>query len=219
MLAKPAGQPDSSKILVLACGALAREILAVLAANKFDHIDLQCLPASLHNRPQDIPGQVRLALRDARGRYDRVLVGYGDCGTGGQLDAVLAEEGATRLPGAHCYAFYSGVERFAALGDQDMRTFYLTDFLVRQFDVLVIEGLGLDRHPELRDSYFQNYRTVVYLSQVEDPILLADARRAADRLQLDFEHRHVGYGDLATALASLRRPFAHTRAAGATHDS
>ncbi len=203
MLAQSAGPPIQPRILILACGALAREILAVLAADQLDHIELQCLPASLHNRPHEIPGQVRSALRQARGRYERVFVGYGDCGTGGQLDAVLAEEGAARLPGPHCYAFYSGAEQFAARGDQDMRTFYLTDFLVRQFDVLVIEGLGLDRHPELRDAYFQNYRTVAYLSQIEDPILLSDARHAADRLGLAFEHRHVGYGDLEAALAGL----------------
>jgi hypothetical protein len=203
MSARPAGPANMPRILVLACGALAREILAILSANRLEHIELQCLPASLHNQPQDIPGQVRTALREARGRYDRIFVGYGDCGTGGQLDTVLDEEGAERLPGPHCYAFYSGVERFAERGDRDMQAFFLTDFLVRQFDVLVIEGLGLDRYPELRDTYFGNYRTVIYLSQVEDAAMIADARHAASRLGLAFEHRHVGYGDLAAALTTL----------------
>ena len=191
------------KLLILACGALAREILAALEVNKLDHVTLHCLPASLHNRPQEIPDAVRVALREQRGKYDRILVGYADCGTGGQLDKVLAEAGVERLPGPHCYSFFSGVERFAARGDEDMRAFFLTDFLVRQFDTLIVEGMGLDRHPELRDIYFQHYKTVVYLSQIDDPELVSQARRAAQRLGLAFEHRRVGYGDLASALRTF----------------
>ena len=191
--------------LIIACGALAREILAVLEANRLGHVDVQCLPAGLHNRPEQIPGAVADAIRRARATHGPILVAYADCGTGGLLDRVLEAEGVMRLPGPHCYAFYSGVEAFIARGDADMRAFFLTDFLVRQFETLVIESLGIDRHPELRDAYFGAYETVVYLSQAHDASLLAEARRAADRLGLAFEHRHVGLGDLAACITALGR--------------
>ncbi len=194
---------QNNRTLILACGALAREILAVIDANRLDHLDLHCLPAKLHNQPQHIPEAVSRAIREARSQYSRIFVAYADCGTGGRLDAVLVEEGVERLPGAHCYAFFSGVEAFAERGERDMRAFFLTDFLVRQFDALIIEGLGLDRHPELRDSYFGNYEKVVYLAQTNDPALVANARLAAQRLGLAFEHRVTGYGDLAVALKSM----------------
>ncbi len=189
--------------LILACGALAREIGAVIAANRLDHLTLHCLPASLHNRPERIPAAVREALAKFRPTHNRIFVAYADCGTGGALDRVLEEEGVERLPGAHCYAFFTGVEAFAALGDDDMRSFYLTDFLARQFDTLVIEGLGLDRHPELRDMYFGNYERVVYLAQTQDPALDAVAEAAAARLGLAYERRQTGYGDLAPAIVRL----------------
>jgi hypothetical protein len=182
--------------LILACGALAREILEIIAANGLSHVTLRCLPAGLHNTPDKIPNAVVTAIREARAEFDDILVGYADCGTGGLLDQVLADEGVGRLSGPHCYAFYSGVAAFAARGDADMRSFFLTDFLVRQFDTLIIEGLGLDRHPQLRDAYFGEYEKVVYLSQTRDAGLLAAAERAAERLGLAFEHRPVGLGDL-----------------------
>jgi hypothetical protein len=207
--------PVAPRSLIIACGALAREILAVIELNRFSNIELTCLPALLHNRPEKIPEAVREAIRSARPSYDRIFVAYADCGTGGLLDKVLAEEGVTRLPGAHCYAFYSGVEAFAGRAEADMRAFFLTDFLVRQFDTLVIEGLGLDRHPELRDAYFSNYEKVVYLTQTEDSGLLNEARRAADRLGLAFEHRFVGLGDLAPAIAGFARAAAAAQPAGA----
>jgi hypothetical protein len=191
--------------LILACGALAREILDILRANGLSHVTLRCLPASLHNTPAKIPDAVRAAIEEARHDFDDILVGYADCGTGGQLDRVLSAEGVTRLEGPHCYAFYSVVSEFLARGDADMRCFFLTDFLVRQFDVLVIEGLGLDRHPELRDSYFGQYERLVYLSQTADAELTEHARRAADRLGLAFEHRPVGLGDLHTAIVGFAR--------------
>ncbi len=144
--------------LVLACGALAREILALLPAERFPAIHLHCLPATLHNRPERIAPAVRAALAEAAGRYDRVFVAYADCGTGGALDAVLAETGAERLPGAHCYAFFTGVAAFDRTGEADLRSFFLTDFLARHFETLVWEGLGLDRHPALRDAYFGQLR-------------------------------------------------------------
>jgi hypothetical protein len=190
----------AAKTLLIACGALAREARAVLAANRLGHVELACLPASLHNRPERIPTAVRCKLRAARGRYARILVLYGDCGTGGELDRVLAEEGVERIGGPHCYAFYAGEEAFAAMAEAEPGTFWLTDFLARQFETLVIRGLGIDRHPELLPLYFGNYRRVVYLSQNEDARLLAKAKSAADRLGLAFEHRPTGLGGLAAFL-------------------
>lgn len=192
-------------VLVIACGALAREIIDITRLNGWDHIQLECLPAHLHNRPELIPAAVVERLDRAAGRFDRVLVGYADCGTGGLLDRVLEERGVERLPGAHCYEFFATSPVFAGLHDAEPGTFYLTDYLCRHFDRLVWSHLGLDRHPELRTEYFRNYHRLVYLSQTEDPDLLDRARRAADRLELAFEHRHVGYGDLVPALAAAGR--------------
>lgn len=198
MTSRPDAKPRRQ--LVLACGALAREVNAVLAANHLHHVTLHCLPAGLHNRPKEIPDAVRAAVREARDDYDDILVGYADCGTGGELDKVLFEEGLQRLPGAHCYAFYSGVDTFERRADEDMRAFFLTDFLVRQFETLVIEGLGLDRHPELRDMYFGHYEKVVYLAQTDDSRLKAEAEAAAKKLGLAYEYRFVGLGELAPAV-------------------
>lgn len=191
--------------LVIACGALVREILGIVEANGFTHLDVRGIPALLHNRPERIPDAVRTAIRDARSAYRRIFVAFADCGTGGMLDRVLREEGVQRLPGAHCYAFYSGVAAFADRADLDMRAFYLTDFLVRQFDTLVFSGLALDRHPELRDTYFGAYEKVVYLAQTHDPQLRQAAAAAADRLRLPLEFRFVGLGDLEPALADFAR--------------
>lgn len=190
-------------VLILACGALAREILALIGPAQVPHIRVQCLPASLHNRPERIAPAVRAALAEHRAQYRRIFVAYADCGTGGELDRVLAEEGVERLPGAHCYAFFTGVERFADAGEDDMRSFFLTDFLARQFEAMVWEPLGLDRHPELRDAYFGQYERVVYLAQTEDAALSHAAGQAASRLGLAYERRFVGYGDLAPAVAAL----------------
>jgi hypothetical protein len=191
----------AARVLVIACGALAREIAAVTAS--LPHIHLQCLPATLHNRPERIAPAVQTAIRAARADYGRIFVAYAECGTGGALDAVLAEEGVGRLAGPHCYAFYSGLDRFMAAGDADMRSFFLTDFLARQFQALVIEPLGLDRFPDLRDSYFGAYARVVYLAQTDDPVLDRAARAAAGRLGLEYERRFTGYGDLPAALENL----------------
>ena len=189
------------RTLVIGCGALARELAALTAP--LPGVDVTCLPPILHNRPERIADAVRAKVREARadGRYDHVFVAYADCGTGGGLDRALADEGGVeRLPGAHCYEFYAGAAAFAALADEEPATFYLTDFLARNFDRLVIRGLGIDRHPELEPIYFGNYRRLVYLSQTEDDALLEQARAAAARLGLAFEHRHTGLGDLATAV-------------------
>jgi Protein of unknown function (DUF1638) len=193
----------ADEVLILACGALAREIRASIAPARLPHIRLQCLPATLHNRPERIAPAVREALAEYRDKYSKIFVAYADCGTGGELDRVLADEGIERLPGAHCYAFFTGVDRFAAAEDADMRSFFLTDFLARQFDTLVWQGLGLDRHPELRDAYFGQYERVVFLAQTDDAVLTDAARAAAERLSLGFERRFVGYGDLAGAIVAL----------------
>jgi Protein of unknown function (DUF1638) len=192
-------EANDKKAMIIACGALVREIRDVLGANRLDAIDIAAIPALYHNRPEKIAPAVAERIAAARGQYDHIFVAYAECGTGGDLDRVIAEAGAERLPGTHCYAFFSGVEAFDQR-DDDMTSFFLTDFLVRQFDSILIKGLGLDRHPELRDMYFGNYRKLVYISQVPTPDLIARAEAAAARLSLAFEHRPVGYGDLAVAL-------------------
>lgn len=191
---------SAPRVLVLACGALAREILFLLPPERFPTVHLHCLPATLHNRPDRIAPALRTALAGRARDYDRILVGYGDCGSGGEIDKVVAEFGAERLPGPHCYAFFTGVSLFAEREDADMRAFFLTDFLARHFETLVWEGLGLDRHPDLRDAYFGHYESVVYLAQTDDAALTQAAQTAAARLGLRFERRFVGYGDLAPAL-------------------
>ncbi len=182
------------KTLVIACGALARELLAVKALNRLDHLDITCLPAILHNRPEEIAPAVRRKIRAARSRYADILCLYGDCGTGGALDAVLAQEGVSRIEGAHCYAFYAGLETFDAMMEEEIGSFFLTDYLARHFDRLVWKGLGLDRFPELRDTYFGNYKRVVHLVQAGDPSIAARALAAAKRLALPLETRFTGYG-------------------------
>ncbi|HTS15056.1 MAG TPA: DUF1638 domain-containing protein [Candidatus Sulfotelmatobacter sp.] len=191
------------RTLVIACGALAPELVALTRRPGMGHLDLACLPPDLHDRPERIPDAVRGRIRAARATHDRIFVAYADCGTGGLLDSVLREEGVERLPGAHCYQVFAGRETFDALMAQEPATFFLTDFLARHFDRLVVRGLGLDRHPELLTIYFGAYRRVVYLAQTDDPALLHAARSAATRLGLAFEVRHTGYGELATAIEAL----------------
>lgn len=197
--------PKAPSTLVIACGALAREFMAVVELNGWRNLKITCLPASWHNRPEKIPEGVRRKIRAARGHYDRIVVLYADCGTGGVLDQVLAEEGIERIPGPHCYEFYAGAKAFQQMMEAELGTFFLTDYMVRHFDRLILQGLGLDRRPELRDAYFGHYRKVVYLSQTEDPRLLAKARSAAERLDLAFEHRHTGYGGLESFLAAQQQ--------------
>ncbi|WP_375172929.1 DUF1638 domain-containing protein [Pseudooceanicola sp.] len=186
------------RLLVLACGALAREILALIRVNGWTHVDLHCLPAILHNHPERITGAVEAAVAARRDGYDKVFVAYADCGTGGQLQALCDRMGVEMIRGPHCYAFFDGVEAFAAR--EEIFSFFLTDFLTRQFDTFVWRGLKLDRHPELREMYFGHYTTLVFLAQTEDPALTEQARAAAERLGLTFERRYTGFGDLATAL-------------------
>ena len=188
------------RVLVIACGALAHDLVRVRDANGWDHLDFQCLPAELHNRPQLIPDAVREKIREARGRFGQIFVAYSDCGTGGKLDDVLAEEGVERLPGDHCYEMFSGGAAFKALHEAELGTFYLTDFLARHFQRLIVRGLGLDRFPELKAQYFAHYRKLVYLAQRDDEALEQKARDAAEFLSLEFEKVETGDRHLDTAL-------------------
>ena len=199
----PPPENPEGRVLVIACGALAREILALRDLNRWSHLDLQCLPAKLHLRPERIPDAVEAAVAKARGRYGRIFVAYADCGTGGLLAARCAALGVEMIAGPHCYSFFDGNAAFAARGDAEMTAFFLTDFLVRQFDAFVWKPMGLDRHPELRDMLFGNYDRLVYLAQTDDPALDDEAARCARRLGLAYERRLTGYGDLATALDGL----------------
>ena len=189
-------------VLVIACGALAREIDDLKRAYGWDHLHLTCIDAKLHHRPALIPDRLRTKIRRNKDKYDRIYVAYADCGTRGEIDRVIEEEGPgiERLPGVHCYQFFAGADRFAALSDAEPGTFYLTDFLARYFDHFVIKPLQIDVHPELKELYFGNYTRVVYLSQIQDDALLQAARNAADRLELEFEHVHCGYGEMEDGL-------------------
>lgn len=197
--------PDQT--LLIACGALAREILAVNQANGWDNAVLECLPAKLHNAPEHIPEAVRAKIKDARNRgFDSIFVLYADCGTGGHLDTVCEEESVERIAGPHCYAFFDGLDAFQARAEEEMRALYLTDFFAKQFDALIWKGFGLDRHPEMRNILFEHYDRLVYLAQTDDSILDAKAKDAAERLDLKYERRFTGYGELADALTALAHP-------------
>ena len=196
-----APEKKTGRILLIACGALAREILAIKDVNGLDHIDLTCLPAKLHLYPEQITEAVEGAVAKHSATYDTIHVVYADCGTGGILERKCAELGVEMIAGPHCYSFFEGNETFARHADEgEITAFYLTDFLVKQFDAFVWRPMGLDKHPELRDMVFGNYTKLVYQSQIDDPALLAKARDCADRMGLAFEHRHTGYGDLQSAM-------------------
>ncbi len=195
--------PGAGKILVIACGALAHEITALIGLNGWDHVSLTCLPAIWHNSPQKIAKGVEELIVKHRNCYETLFIAYADCGTGGALQKVCARHGVAMIEGPHCYSFFEGNASFAAHGEDEITTFYLTDFLARQFDAFVIRPLGLDRYPQLRDSYFGHYQKLVYLAQTDDQGLDKKARKAAERLGLAYERRFTGYGDLATALARL----------------
>lgn len=198
----PAGHAVRPTALFIACGALARELVALKRATGWAELTITCLPAHWHNTPEKIAPGVLRKIRSARGAYDRICVIYGDCGTGGELDRALAAEGVERIPGPHCYQFLMGTAAFEALTDGEPGCFFLTDYLVRHFDRLIVKGLGLDRFPQLLPDYFGNYSKVVHLAQVVDSSLRARAEKAAARLGLAFEYRLVGYGELATFVAA-----------------
>jgi Protein of unknown function (DUF1638) len=197
-------KPDGKgRVLVLGCGALAHEIVAIIRANNLDHIDLHCLPAILHNHPDRIVSAVTEAVEKVRGRYDSIFLAYADCGTGGQLQDAADRLGLEMMPGPHCYAFFEGTEGFVSRTNDEFTAFYLTDFLARQFDAFVWKPLGLDRHPELREMYFGNYEKLVYQAQTDDPVLTEKAMDCARRLGLEFERRFTGYGDLADEIRAI----------------
>ena len=187
-------------VLLIACGALAREIVDLIERNRWTAFDVACLPAKWHNTPQLITPAVRDRIREAKDRYRKIFVAYGDCGSGGLLDRMLAEEGVERIDGPHCYAFYSGNDNFRRTAEDDVTSFYLTDYLARHFDKLIWEGLGLKDHPELLADYFGNYTKLIYLAQVRDEELAKRAMAAAKKLGLQYEYRYTGYGELETAL-------------------
>lgn len=191
---------DKARVLLLACGALAREILDILNTSGWAHMDLKCLPAILHNSPADIPDAIRKAVEQHRKAYEKIYIVYADCGTGGLLQQTCDTLGVEMIAGPHCYSFLEGNAVFEARGE--MTCFYLTDFLVRQFDAFVIEPLGLDRRPELRDMYFGHYTTLVYQAQTDDAELTAKAKDCAARLGLTFDRRFTGYGDMQRAITS-----------------
>jgi hypothetical protein len=195
-----AAQPE---VLVLACGAIAREVLAVIGLNGWTHVDVRCLPAQLHSTPQKIAGAVDAKLTELEGRYERVFVAYADCGTGGALDKVLDRHGVERLPGAHCYGFLAGNDAWDAMQEEELGTFYLTDFLARHFESLVVRPFKLDTHPELLPMMFGNYTRLIYLAQTDDPALRERAEAAATFLGLAFEHRRTGYGELQPSLVQF----------------
>jgi len=191
---------DRPGVLILACGAVAREVLAVIGLNGWTHVDVRCLPAKLHSTPQKIAGAVDAKLTEIAGRYDRVFVAYADCGTAGALDAVLARHEVERLPGAHCYGFLAGNDAWDAMQEEEAGTYYLTDFLARHFEALVVRPYKLDVYPDLVQVMFENYKRVVYLAQTDDPALRDRARAAADFLGLAYEERRTGYGELVPSL-------------------
>ena len=193
----------AGRILLIACGALAREILDLKKANGWDHMDLTCLPAKLHLYPEKITEAVTEAVAKHRASYDEIFVVYADCGTGGLLQTACDNMGVQMVSGPHCYSFFEGNERFAGISESEFTAFYLTDFLVRQFEAFIIKPMGLDRHPELRDMYFGNYEKLVYQAQTDDPALTKKAKEAAETLGLAFERRLTGYGDLEVTLKAL----------------
>ena len=197
-------QPDQrDRLLVIACGMIAREVLAVKEQLGLDHLDLTCLPAEFHFYPDRIAPAMDKAIEKAKADgYSNIFVGYADCGTGGLLDRVCEKHGVERMAGPHCFAFYQGMDAYAKVADDDMMSFYMTDFLCRQFDAFFMKPLGLDRHPELIKDYFGNYEKLVYIAQTDDPELDKVAEKAARMLGLAYERRSTGYGDLTTELAS-----------------
>ena len=194
---------SSQPALVIACGALAKEITTLIDINQWSHLRVQCVPAKIHNTPEQIPDAVRTLIHKARNKYAHIYIAFADCGTGGLLDTVIKEENVERLPGAHCYEFFAGSEAFKEMSDDALGTFYLTDFLARHFDRIIIEELGIAKHPELRDMYFGNYTKLIYLAQTDNPELIKMAQDAAAKLNLEYEYRRTDYGDLERGLSTF----------------
>ena len=199
-----ASEPDprSQRSALVACGAIAQPAAAIAQRLGWP-LDVHPLPPLLHNQPQLIAGEVRRLAAELGASYQRVVVGYADCGTYGALDEVCRELGLTRLPGLHCYDVFAGESRLERFFDEQPGTYLLTDFLVRSFARTVIQELGLDRHPDLRDAYFASYTRVVWLAQAPDDELRGLARAAAARIGLPLSVVETGVGGLEAALATL----------------
>jgi hypothetical protein len=195
-----------ARVLVIACGAIAKELVRIKTLNNWDHIEFQCLPADLHNRPEDIPAAVKAKIESQASLYQKIFVAYADCGTGGKLDQVLNEYGIERIPGAHCYEFYAGSDIFNQYAEAEPGTFYLTDFLARHFERLVIRGLKLDQRPELIPFIFGNYKRMLYLAQTESEELQALAARHANFLGLEYEYCFTSDQPLAHILDPILKP-------------
>lgn len=191
----------STTALVI-CGALGREVKEIVDRRGWD-VDIYGVSALLHLYPSRIVDELRERLHELRPRYEKLVVVYGDCGTTGKLEPLLDEVGAARLRGPHCYEMFAGAERFENVVDQRPGTFFLTDWLVRNFDRAVVRGLGLDREPELRTMLFGNYEAVLYLRQVPNPRLAEKAAEIARYLELPLEIEDVGLGELEDRLAAL----------------
>ena len=191
---------NSAPILVITCAAIAREVNEIKKLGQWSQMDLQAITADLHARPEKIAPAVAEKIDAARGKYEHIFVAYGDCGTSGELDRVLKERGVKRLPGAHCYDFLAGRDSFEQMQEDEPGTFYLTDFLTQHFQRLVIEILGIDRHPELLEMYFGNYTRLIYLAQTDSPELTELARDAAGQLGLRFERVFTGMGEMVPEL-------------------
>lgn len=196
-------KPDiADRLLVIGCGMIAREVLAIKEQLGLDHLEMTCLPAEFHFYPDRIAPAMDKAIVEAKAEgYRNIFIGYADCGTGGLLDKVIERHGVERMAGPHCFAFYQGQEAYRKVADDDMMSFYMTDFLCRQFDAFFMKPLGLDRHPELIPDYFGNYEKLIYLAQTDDPELDKVAQSAAELLGLTYERRATGYGDLTAGLA------------------
>ena len=192
---------DHGRVLLIACGALAREVLAQIKANGWIHVDLKCLPAIYHNEPNKIVPAVKVLIEKYQSEYAEIFIIYADCGTGGQLQNLCDDMGVSMISGPHCYSFYEGNTIFEAR--EELTCFYLTDFLVRQFDAFFWRPMGLDRHPQLLQMYFGNYTTLVYQAQTQDPLLEEKAKDCARRMKLIYEYRFTGFGDLAVALDAM----------------
>jgi hypothetical protein len=190
----------SASVLVITCAAIAREVNEIKKLGQWSQMDLQAITADLHARPEKIPAAVADKIDRARDQYDHIFVAYGDCGTSGELDRLLEAKGVKRLPGAHCYDFLAGRENYEQMQEQEPGTFYLTDFLAQHFQRLVIEILGIDRHPELLEMYFGNYTRLVYLAQTDSDEITEMARAAAEQLGLRFERKFTGMGEMVPEL-------------------
>ncbi len=196
------GPPEVPKTLLIACGALGREVTQLIAMNGWAHMKVTCLPAKYHHTPDRIAPALRGKIRENKHAFDSIFVLYGDCGTAGEIDRVLEEEGVERIAGPHCFSFFHGNDEFEETHEGEIETFYLTDFFCQHFDKFVWQTLGLDRHPSMPQFVFGNYKKIVYVAQTDDAALQAKAQEIADRLDLDYEYRFRGYADLATAMAS-----------------